>query len=361
MAYAEPMNFQKGVTAFLFMLSSLMATACSVPVSVNLLEVFPDAATGTVGLSTPEAKTDLLAEIAQPAGTIGVPLSSPIPISGLSFPELVVSLPLTLAEDDITAEVLGATLRYEVDLAAVGPLSGTLVVQPYLAPGGAANPASSAYALGSSQRVFLDASGTTFQGEVELNAAQLAALNARALQLGLGLAGENIVLGAGGQPGISYVVRDLVFEVTRVASEVDMTVPDTDGERLDFSDQSVDRVGNLGIAYRVVLTPPANVRGTLQAQVYIAPPLAPGQTDATHPLYSDEYAFGNQQTVTLDGREVVLEDRAALGSVEDEILAARQLRVGVRVTGQAEVPLGEELELSYTFTRLVLSGGYALF
>lgn len=336
--------------------------ACSIPVGVNLLEAFPGAASGGIALPVPDGTLNLLPRLSKPSDSITLPLSTPVPVRGLSFPEIAVGVPLDLGEEEVPT-LMVARLSYAVEVASEGPLSGTVKVQPYLAPSGT-QAASSAYALGDVKTVALGPTAQTLAASILLNEAQLNAISEKSLQLALGVLGERVNLEPGPQAGVSYAFKELTLEVERVRSEVTEYFPDADGDALDFSDQEVPgpgRVKTLGIDYRVVISTDAELGGNLQAQVYIAPPLEPGQSDADAPLFSDAYLFGKEQSLNLDQSQIVLEDSAALKGVQQEVIRSKKLRIGVLVKGEVDVSLGEPAELSYRFSKLELAGGYSLF
>ena len=339
-----------------------LLTACSIPISVNLLAAFPDATSGSFDLPLPDGRIDLLPRITKPADSIDLPQSTPVPVTGISFPELSISVPIDLGDEEVPT-LVAATLSYAVDVAATGPLSGTVRVQPYLAPGSAAQASSAAYALGEAQRINLASDLQSLEASVILNEAQLKAISDKSLQLALGVAGESINLNPG-QAGVRYAFKTLELDIERVRSEVTEYFPDEDGDALDFSDQEVPgpgRVKTLGIAYRVLIESGASLGGDLTGQVYIAPPLEPGQTDADAPLFSEAHLFGKAQSLNLDNARIVLADSAALTGAQEEVIRSKRLRIGVLVKGEAEVSLGKAAQLNYTFSKLELAGGYSLF
>ena len=342
----------------LFLFVAFMSLgACSFPVSLNLLDVFPDAAEGRFTFTTPSGRVNLLPNLSAPQDTVSLP-NVPISVGGISFPEIVTALPVEI--DVPEAALTAAEVSYAVELEAVGELSGTFTLQPYLAPQGVNNVASSAYALGEAQSLTLP-NAQTLQATLSLNAEQLRGVNEGALQFAFGVAGRNVSVGQG-EVGVRYAVTQLEVEATEVRVDVNEFLPQEAGEKLDFSDQDVPpRAEAYGIDYRLTLTPDASVTGELTAQLYLAPPLAEGQDDADDPLFSERYAFGEAQTLALGQDQVTLEDAAAFNEAQEQILETEQLRVGVRLTGTATVPLGSEVGLDYAFTRLELSGGYRIF
>ena len=342
----------------LFLFAALLSLgACSFPVSLNLLEVFPDEAEGRFTLMTPSGRVDLLPNLDTPQDTVSLP-GVPVAVGGISFPEIVTVLPVEV--DAPEAALTAAEVSYAVDLEAVGDLSGTVTVQPYLAPQGVSNVATDAYALGEAQTLTLP-DAQTLQATLSLNEEQLRGVNEGAVQFAFGVAGRNVSVGRG-EVGVRYQVTQLEVNATEVRVDVNELLPEDTGEKLDFSGQDIPpRAEAYGIDYRVMLTPDAGVAGELTAQLYLAPPLAEGQDDTDDPLFDERYAFGKAQTLALGQGEVTLEDSAALNEVQQDILETEQLRVGVRLTGTATVPLGSEVGLDYAFTRLELSGGYRIF
>ena len=338
----------------------LALTSCAIPFSINLLESFPDAISDTFTLPVPDGRADLLPVLREPEGRVALP-ASPVPITDFAFPELNIPVPVSLDKESITSEILAASITYEVRVEALGPLSGQVNVQPYLGPGNVSRVAAPAFALGSVQNVTLGA-GQTLRATVSLNAAQAKAVSSADVKFAIGVRARSVSLGAGGEPGIAYSVKALSFNVEKVAVVTDAYLPNPEGELLDFSTQDIPAgIGNLGLTYKVTLSTPADVGGTLSAQIYLAPPLEPGQSDADNPLYSGAYAFGKEQTLELAQGSLELEDSAILGAVEPDILRAKKLRVGVRVRGTPAVPLGKAIDTDYRFTELTLSGGYSWF
>ena len=342
----------------LFFFAALLSLgACSFPVSLNLLDVFPDAAEGRFTFTTPSGRVDLLPSLSAPQDTVSLP-GVPVAVENISFPEIVTVLPVET--DAPEAALTAAEVSYAVELEAVGELSGTVTVQPYLAPQVVSNVASNAYALGEAQTLSLP-DAQTLKATISLNAEQLRGVNEGALQFAFGVAGRDVSVGRG-EVGVRYAVSQLEVEATEVRVDVNEFLPQEAGEKLDFSDQDVPpRAEAYGIDYRVMLSPDASVTGELTAQLYLAPPLAEGEDDADDPLFSKRYAFGEAQTLALGQEQVTLEDSAAFNEAQEQILETERLRVGVRLTGTATVPLGSEVGLDYAFTRLELSGGYRIF
>ena len=342
----------------LFLLAAFLSLgACSFPVSLNLLDVFPDASEGRFTLTTPSGRVDLLPSLSESQGTVSLP-GIPVSVGGISFPEIVTVLPVEV--DAPEATLTAAEVSYAVALAAVGDLSGAFTLQPYLAPQGVRNVASDAYALGEAQTLTLP-DGQTVQATLSLNEEQVRGVNEGALQFALGVAGREVRVGRG-EVGVRYEVTQLEVNATEVRVDVNELLPEETGEKLDFSNQDVPpRAEAYGIDYRVILTPDAGVTGELTAQLYLAPPLSEGRGASDDPLFSERYAFGKTQTLPLGQGEVTLEDSAAFNEEQESILDTEQLRVGVRLTGTATVPLGSEVGVGYAFTRLELSGGYRIF
>ena len=322
--------------------------------NVNLLEVLPQPS-GAFTLETPDTNINLLPLLGSSA-TGGFRETSPIggvtvPVEEV-FPDALGVL-LDFSNETLPATLEGATLRYAVALASSN-LTGTLQVQPYLAPVDGGDASQAIYALGPAQTLILG-EGAVLGADVPLNEAQLGAVNAKKVRLALKLSG-NLGVVTAGEVSLSYTFRTLTLDVGSVSAGLDELLPDADGESFDFSDQEVPgpgRVVGLSLIYDVTLSHDTAASGALTAQIYIAPP-------GDEPLWSPQFAFGEPQTLDLSQGEVALTGRAALTGVQEEILDTRTVRVGVRVTGEATLELTEPITIDYQFNTLDLRASYAL-
>ena len=351
---------KKLMRPLLFVGLTLGLAACSfapLRFNVNLLEVLPQTA-GSFTLETPDTNVNLLPLLGSaitgnfrevsPIGGVTLPVS-------LTFPNASGVL-LDFSNETLPATLEGATLSYAIELQSRN-LTGTLQVQPYLAPtepiedGDAVQPA---YALGPAQ-TFTLGEGAVLEADVPLNEAQLGAVNAKKVRLALKLSG-NLGVVTAGEVSLSYAFQTLMLDVESVSAGLDELLPDADGERFDFGDQEVPGPGGvvgLSLIYDVTLSHDTDASGTLTARIYIAPP-------GDEPLWSPQFAFGEPQTLDLSQGEVTLTGRAALTGVQEEILETRMVRVGVRVTGEATLELAEPITIDYRFDTLDLRASYAL-
>ncbi len=342
---------------WLFVGLTLGLAACSfapLRFNVDLLEVLPQTS-GSFALETPDTTVNLLPLLGSaitgnyrevsPIGGVTLPVS-------LTFPSASGVL-LDFSNETLPATLEGATLSYAIALQSRN-LTGTLAVQPYLAPVDGGNAVQPAYALGPAQ-TFTLGEGAVLEANVPLNEAQLEAVNEKKVRLALKLSG-NLGVVTAGEVSLSYAFQTLTLDVESVSAGLDELLPDADGERFDFSDQEVPGPGDvvgLSLIYDVTLSHDAGASGTLTAQIYIAPP-------GDEPLGSPQFAFGEPQTLDLSQDEVTLTGRAALTGVQEEILETRMVRVGVRVTGEATLELTEPITIDYRFDTLDLRASYAL-
>ncbi len=337
-------------------LAALLSACSFAPLRFNadLLEVLPQTS-GTFTLQTPDTNVNLLPLLGS-ATTGNFRETSPIggvtlPVS-LTFPSASGVL-LDFTDRTLPATLEGATLRYTIALTSRN-LTGTLQVQPYLAPVGGGNADEEAYALGPAQ-TFALGTGAVLEADIALNEAQLRAVNDKKVRLALKLSGD-LGVASPGEVTLSYAFQTLSLDVESVSAGLDKLLPDADGESFDFSDQETPgpgRVVGLSLIYDVTLSHDTDASGTLTAQVYVAPP-------GDEPLWSPQFAFGEPQTLDLSQQEVTLAGRAALTGVQEEILDTRTVRVGVRVTGEATLELTEPITIDYRFNTLNLRASYAL-
>ena len=341
--------------AVLVVLAAL--SACSfapLGFSVNLLKRFPNETTGSFTFDAPSVTVDLLPQLGD-AATNG--FSQDFPVGGVTLPVSLV-LPsaagqtLDFRDQTLPAELTAATLSYRVVLASRN-LTGTLQVQPYLAPVGADDAAQEGYALGPAQPYTLGGAAAMLSADVELNEAQLAGINAKQLRLALGLSGSAGVVTAG-EVSVTYTFQTLSLTVFGVTAQLDELLPSPDGTVLDFSDEDVSgRIVDAALVYDLTLTSNAALDGNLTAQVYLAPP---GEDS----LWQAKYAFGEPEALELTQPEIPVTGRASLNDAQKPVLDQQVLRLGVRVVGTATVPLQGAIAVDYRFNNLTLEGGFAL-
>jgi len=339
----------------------LLLAACSfAPLSFNvdLLERFPNEASGRFTLAAPAAQVDLVPYLGASAqGSFGVPIplsGVDVPVSGLVVPSAEGYL-LDFRDRALPVSLGAATLSYDLELLRRGGVTGALEIQPYLAPAEETSVAQARYALGAPQRYDLGAASARLRTEAPLNAAQLEAINDGRLRLALGVSGT-VRLGASGEASFGYRFESLSLAVSSVSAPLDALLPDADGEVLDFRDEEVPgpgRLVGLALEYAVALSHGGELDGTLRAQVYVAPV-------GDESLWQEKFAFGELQTVDLSQREVVLSGRAELNGAQEPLLDDQRLRVGVRVTGDAALALGRDITVDYRFEELLLEAKYAL-
>lgn len=321
--------------------------------NVDLLSRFPDQKTGSFTFDAPAVTVDLLPRLGD-AVTGGTTL--PSPIGGVTLPVALV-LPsaagqtLDFQKETLPAKLETATLSYNLALTSSN-LTGTLQVQPYLAPVGADDAAQAKYALGSAQTYTLGVDGV-LTADVELNEAQLAGINAKQLRLALRLSGNAGVVTAG-QVAVSYTFQTLSLTVFGVTATLDELLPGSDGVLLDFSDEDISgRIVDAALLYDLTLTSSAALAGDLTAQVYLAPP-------GTDSLWQPKYAFGEPEQLELAQAQIPVTGRADLNKDQKPVLETQILRVGVRVRGEATVPLQGSISTDYRFDNLTLEVAYAL-
>ena len=341
-------------------LSMLLAAlgACSfapLGFSVNLLDRFPDETTGSFTFDAESVTVDLKPQLGG-AATGGFSQNSPV--GGITLPPIDLVLPsaagqtLDFRDQTLPAELTAATLSYRVVLANRN-LTGTLQVQPYLAPVGADDAAQEGYALGPAQPYTLGGAAAMLSADVELNEAQLAGINAKQLRLALRLSGSVSVVTAG-EVSVTYTFQTLSLTIFGVTAQLDELLPNADGTVLDFSDEDISgRIVDAALVYDLTLTSSAALDGSLTAQVYLAPP---GEDS----LWQAKYAFGEPEQLELAQPEIPVTGRASLNDVQKPVLDQQVLRLGVRVVGTATVPLQGAIAVEYRFNNLTLEGGFAL-
>jgi hypothetical protein len=349
------------MTRTLSLTTLLLLAACSfAPLSFNvdLLERFPNETSGSFTLTAPAARVDLtpyLGAFAQGSFDVPVPLAGvSVPISGLVLPSATGQL-LDFRDRTLPVSLKAATLSYDLNLLRSGGVTGTLEIQPYLAPARETDVARAGYALGEPQLYDLGEASANLRAEVPLNAAQLEAINAGQLRLALGISGT-VRLDASGEASFGYSFQSLSLTVSSVAAQLDTFLPDADGEQLDFRDEEVPgpgRIIDLALEHAVLLTHGGDLEGTLSAQVYVAPV-------GDEPLWQEKFAFGEPEMIDLSQREVVLSGRANLNEAQKPLLGEQRLRIGVRVTGDAALVLEQVITVDYRFQKLLLEAKYAL-
>ncbi len=337
----------------------LFLAACSfapLRYTVNLLNELPNQTSGSFTLDTSSSTLDLLPLLGNAEGSF----RQNLPAGGVDFP-LSVTLPTSAGQPiDLTNEPLPVTLedvtvRYTLLLTSEN-LSGTLEVQPYLAPAGGDAVDTPAYALGDVQRVTLGET-STLQAEVILNEAQLRGVNNRSLRLALGVRGEAGVAAAG-EVALGYEFSELSIDIGEVGAGTNTRLPDADGEALDFTDVDVPGPGRLigaKLNYDLTLTHDAVASGTLTAQVYVAPP-------GEETLWQEKFLF-DEQRVDMAQQEVNIVGQASLNGDQRPLLGEQQLRIGVRISGDAAVNVGDEddeIIVTYEMNQLDLRVSYAL-
>ena len=340
----------------LLFLSLLLLAACSfapLRYTVNLLDELPNQTSGSFTLDTSASTLDLLPLLTNREGSF----SQNLPSGSLDFP-LSVTLPsaagqtIDLSNEPLPVTLEGATVRYTLELTSEN-LSGTLEIQPYLAPAGTGAVNSAAYALGSAQRVTLD-ERSTLQADVTLNAAQLAGINDRRLRLALGVSGEAGVASAG-VVVLGYEFSELSMDIGAVGAGVNTRLPDADGQFLDFTDVDVPGPGGLvgaKLNYDLTLTHDADASGTLSAQVYVAPP-------GDDLLWQEKYLF-DARSAALSQRQISIVGEASLNKDQRPLLGEQQLRIGVRIFGDGVAEVGDTVTVTYELDRLDLRVSYAL-
>lgn len=321
--------------------------------NVDLLSRFPDQKTGSFTFDAPAVTVDLLPQLGG-ARTGGFNQVSPV--GGITLPVALVvpseaGQTLDFRDQTLPAKLETATLSYSLTLTSSN-LTGTLQVQPYLAPVGADAAAQAKYALGTAQTYTLGANGV-LEAAVELNAAQLEGINAKQLRLALGLSGTAGVVTAG-PVSVNYTFQTLSLTVFGVTATLDELLPSAEGTLLDFSDEDINgRIVDAALVYDLTLTSSAALAGDLSAQVYLAPP-------GTDSLWQPKYAFGEPEQLELAQAEIPVTGRADLNKDQKPVLETQTLRIGVRVRGTATVPLQGAITIDYRFNSLTLEVAYAL-
>ena len=340
----------------LFPLALLFLAACSfapLKFTVNLLDELPDQISGSFMLDASDATLDLLPLLGQTQGEF----TQNLPVGGVTLP---LSFTLQVQRGKLSTSRMSrcpvtlqaATLRYTLELESEN-LSGALEVQPYLAPAGTSSVAQPIYALGAVQRVTLGGS-SALQANVTLNEAQLAGINNRSLRLALGVSGDAGVAAAG-EVVLGYEFSELTLDVGAVGAVTNTRLPDNDGETLDFRDAEVPGPGRLigaTLDYDLTLTHNADATGALTAQIYVAPP-------GTDLLWQEKFLF-DQVSVDMSQQEVNLVGQATLNDAQRPLLSEQQLRIGVRISGDAVLTTGETTTVFYNMNKLDLRVSYAL-
>ena len=336
-------------------LALLFLAACSfAPLNfrVNLLEELPNQISGSFTLDASASTLDLLPLLGQTQGSF----TQNLPVGGVTLP-LSFTLPspagqrIDLTNEPLPVTLQAATLRYTLAITSEN-LAGALEVQPYLAPAGTSSVAQPRYALGAAQRVTLGGS-SSLQADVTLNEAQLAGINNRSLRLALGVSGDAGVAAAG-EVTLGYEFSELTLDVGAVGAVTNTRLPDDDGETLDFRDVDVPGPGRLigaTLDYDLTLTHDADATGALTVQIYVAPPGAD--------LWQEKYLF-DQLSVDMSRQEVNLIGQATLNDAQRPLLSEQQLRIGVRVSGDAVLTTGETVTVIYNMNKLDLGVNYAL-
>lgn len=358
------MNKQSRYSLNLAVALLTFSVACSfapLPITVDLLERLADRTEGSVSFRTPEVRVDLAALLgeAREAG-FGLPgLGLPLPGVTLPVPRFVLppwgAQPLDFGEVELPGRFEEASVDYRLRLEHSGNLGGELRAQLFLAPVRDDAADQPAYALGEVQSFDLNARTAVFERSLPMNAAQLQGIAEGRLRLALALEGE-LALNASGDTAFRYAFEALELTVRGLTVALDERLPNDEGELLDFADVELPgpgRVVGLGLDYALNLRHDSELAGQLSLQLYIAPP---GEDS----LWQDVYRFGAPQTLDLAAQEFVLSERAFLNEAQLELLRARRLRVGLRLTGEPTLRLGEEVTLGYAFTRLLLRLHYAL-
>ena len=321
--------------------------------TVNLLEQLPNQSTGSFTLDTSASTLDLLPLLSNAEGEF----SQDLPTGSIDFP-LSVTLPsaagqpIDLSSEPLPVTLEDATVRYALDITSDN-LSGDLALQLYLAPAGSDAANSPAYALGDVQRLDLGET-STLQGEVSLNDAQLAGINDRSLRLALGVSGEAGVAEAG-EVTLGYAFSELSVNVGEVGTATNTRLPDADGQALDFTSVDVPGPGRLigaKLTYDIRLTHDADASGTLRAQVYVAPP-------GDDLLWRAQYLF-DERSVAASQQQLGIAGQASLNDAQRPILSEQQLRIGVRIFGDAAAEVDEDITVTYELNQLDLRVSYAL-
>ncbi len=321
--------------------------------SVDLLKRFPDQKTGSFTFDAESVTVDLLPRLGG-ARTGG--FNQPSPVGGITLPvDFVVpsdaGQTLDFSDQTLPAELETAALSYGLTLMSKN-LTGTLQIQPYLAPVGSDAAAQEAYALGEPQEYRLGTEGA-LNADVELNEAQLSGINAKQLRLALRLSGTVGVVTAG-EVSVTYTFQTLSLTVFGVTAQLDELLPSPEGTLLDFSDEDISgRIVDAALVYDLTLTSNAVLDGDLSAQVYLAPP---GEDS----LWQAKYAFGEPEALELAQAEIPITGRADLNNDQRPVLDTQILRLGVRVVGTATVPLQGAITAHYRFNSLTLEVAYAL-
>ncbi len=344
--------------------SLALLAACSfapLPFTVNLLERFPAEAEGSFAFSTPSGRVDLLPYLGE-FGEGGFTLPGlGLPLPGVTVPVPRFVLPsaagyaVDFSDQALPARFEEVTIDYRLGLMHNGALDGQLELQVYLAPLGTDSTDQEAYALGEPLVYDLSEATTVLSASILLNPAQLQAINERRLRLALALQGS-VSFSVAQDITLTYRFEALELTVGGITATVDEVLPDAAGVTLDFSDEEVPgpgRIVGLGLDYGLTVSHGSVLGGSITAQVYVAPPGA-------DELWQEKYAFGAPKTIDLAQNDIGLAENASLRGEQLEILPLQRLRVGVRVTGTPALPLGEEVRLSYRFTRLLLRLHYAL-
>lgn len=122
--------------------------------------------------------------------------------------------PVDFTQANVPVRIGYASLEWALDAILQGPqAAGNLTAQLYLAPYDAQNPFQLEYRLGDPVTVEVVTGRTvSLSGSATLNAAQLSALNAKKLRLGVEVSGRMSVNGSGTLT-LSYTVTQAVLKV----------------------------------------------------------------------------------------------------------------------------------------------------
>lgn len=342
----------KILSLFLVLLALAACSFAPLRPTVDLLERLPGQTSGSFVLDTSAATLDLLPLLETTEGDFrqNLPAGSSSPLS-LTLPSPAGQF-IDLRTEPLPVTLEGATLRYALALTSEN-LEGEVTVQPFLAPQGTDAVDSPAYALGEPQRVTLGETNT-LQADVTLNEAQLEGVNDRRLRLALRISGEAGVA-TSGEVRLGYEFSELSLEISSLGAGADARLPDADGEVLDFSDTEVPGPGRLigaTLDYDITLSHDADASGTLLAEIYVAPP-------GDDSLWREEYLF---DSVSLDllQKQANVAGRASLNEAQRPLLREQRLRIGVRVSGDAALEVGDTITVTYELNQLDLTVDYAL-
>ena len=171
----------------------LLLSACSVlPVPIDLLPYLGPNRSGTQSFQVP---------------------SGDYAFEGMKLPDGE-GYPADFTQANVPVRIGYASLEWALDAALQGPqVAGTLTAQLYLAPYDAQDPFRPEYRLGDPVTVeVVTGRAASLSGSATLNAAQLSALNAKKLRLGVEVSGRMSVE-RGGTLTLSYTVTRAVLKV----------------------------------------------------------------------------------------------------------------------------------------------------